>query len=177
MRTASSWSPLVLIVLFAAACTGTGPKRGGKDAKTQAAIDASRSTDAEPDVRDLSPRAVPQLCTVRFAYDRDLLDDKARTTLKANAEWLKAHPAMKVQIVGHCDQRGTIAYNLALGQRRASSVRDYYRSLGVAGDRVATISYGKERPLCPEDGESCWQRSRRAETLEVVAVSLAENQP
>jgi len=72
---------------------------------------------------------------------------------------------VKVQVAGHCDQRGTVEYNLALGQRRSKAVRDYYRSLGVAGHRVATISYGEEKLLCQEEDEACWGRNRRGETL------------
>jgi peptidoglycan-associated lipoprotein len=67
-------------------------------------------------------------------------------------------------VAGHCDERGTTAYNLALGQKRAKEVRDYYVSLGVDGGRLATISYGKEAPLCLESNEACWTRNRRAES-------------
>lgn len=84
--------------------------------------------------------------------------------LKANAAWLKSNAKVEVQIQGHCDERGTVAYNLALGQKRARAVRDYYRTLGVSMRRMSTISYGKEKPGCQESNEDCWRDNRRAET-------------
>lgn len=131
------------------------------------------SSGAEPDVRGEIARAVPELKEIRFAYDSDRLDEESRAVLKANAAWLKSKPGVLAQVAGHCDERGTVAYNLALGQRRARSVRDYYRALGVDGARVATISYGRERPLCREASEGCWARNRRAETLLVGGEPMA----
>ncbi len=85
-----------------------------------------------------------------FDYDASDLRDDARTNLSANAEWLKKYPSIQVLIEGHCDERGTSAYNLALGDRRANAARDYLESLGVASSRVRTVSYGKERPFCTD---------------------------
>jgi peptidoglycan-associated lipoprotein len=96
-----------------------------------------------------------------FDYDQSDLRDDARTALSANAEWLKRYPSIQVLIEGHCDDRGTSAYNLALGDRRANAARDYLDSLGVAASRVRTVSYGKERPFCTESTEDCWQQNRR----------------
>ena len=96
-----------------------------------------------------------------FDYDQSDLRDDARTALSANAEWLKRYPSIQVLIEGHCDERGTSAYNLALGDRRANAARDYLDSLGVAASRVRTVSYGKERPFCTESTEDCWQQNRR----------------
>jgi peptidoglycan-associated lipoprotein len=135
--------------------------------------EAARAYDAEPDVRDLATREIPELKTVRFTYDSDILDDSARAILRADAGYLKSHPEMKVQVAGNCDQRGTVAYNLALGQRRAAAVRGYYKALGVEPARVATISYGKERLLCADATEECWSRNRRAATLEVLSPNVA----
>jgi peptidoglycan-associated lipoprotein len=135
--------------------------------------DAARSMDMEPDVRDLATREVPELKTVHFTYDSDILDEGARATLKSNADYLRAHAELKVQVAGNCDQRGTVAYNLALGQRRAAAVRSYYKALGVGNARVATISYGKEKLLCSESNEACWERNRRAATLEVLSPAVA----
>jgi peptidoglycan-associated lipoprotein len=99
---------------------------------------------------------------VYFDFDKSDLRDDARARLSKNAEWLRAHPEFEVTIEGHCDERGTNAYNLALGQRRAAAAMDYLGSLGVAGSRMRTISYGEERPVCTESNESCWSRNRRA---------------
>jgi peptidoglycan-associated lipoprotein len=96
-----------------------------------------------------------------YDYDQSDLRDDARTALASNAEWLKRYPSIQVLIEGHCDERGTSAYNLALGDRRANAARDYLDSLGVAASRVRTVSYGKERPFCTESTEDCWQQNRR----------------
>jgi len=103
------------------------------------------------------------LRTIYFAYDSSELTDLARQSLRANGEWLKAHPEFGVVIEGHCDERGTIEYNLELGQRRASSVRDYLVTLGVARPRVRAVSYGEERPVGSGNDEAAWSRNRRAE--------------
>ena len=97
-----------------------------------------------------------------FDYDKADLRDDARAMLAANSDWLKKWPTVQVLIEGHCDERGTAAYNLALGDRRANAARDYLASLGVDGSRLKTVSYGKERPVCTESNEGCWQRNRRA---------------
>lgn len=99
---------------------------------------------------------------VHFAFDSYELDDEARATLRENAEWLQENSREKVEIEGHCDERGTVEYNLALGAKRARAVKDYLVSLGIAADRMTTISYGEELPLCTEHNEECWARNRRA---------------
>jgi peptidoglycan-associated lipoprotein len=101
---------------------------------------------------------------VPFDYDSAKLSDDALATLKANASVLKSNPDLIVRVAGHCDERGTVPYNLALGQKRANQVRDYYIQLGVEKNRIATISFGKEQPLCAESNEDCWAKNRRAET-------------
>ena len=98
---------------------------------------------------------------VFFAFDRSDLSPDARAVLKANAAWLKSNPAAKVQIEGHCDERGTVEYNLALGSKRAEAAKDYLSSLGIAADRMSVISYGEEIPVCKEQSESCWEKNRR----------------
>lgn len=102
------------------------------------------------------------LSDVYFAYDSTELSDNAREILRANADWLADNPGTNVEIEGHCDSRGTIEYNLALGAKRANAVRDYLVSLGVSSDRVTTISYGKELQICQEETETCWAENRRA---------------
>ena len=99
---------------------------------------------------------------VYFDLDKSDLKSDSRERLARNAEWLKSHPEFQVTIEGHCDERGTNEYNLALGERRASSARDYLVSLGVAAARVRTLSYGEERPVCTQLDESCWSQNRRA---------------
>jgi len=99
---------------------------------------------------------------VYFDFDKADLRTEAREQLQRNADWLKSHAGYLVTIEGHCDERGTNEYNLALGERRANAAKDYLVSLGVAAARVNTISYGEERPVCTESTEVCWQKNRRA---------------
>ncbi|HWP23027.1 MAG TPA: peptidoglycan-associated lipoprotein Pal [Candidatus Binatia bacterium] len=107
-----------------------------------------------------TPASSP-LKEIYFDFDRYDLRSDARETLKANAGWLKTNLSAVVQIEGHCDERGTTEYNLALGAKRAQAAKDYLVTLGVAAERLSTISYGKELPVCTEHTEACWQRNRR----------------
>ena len=103
------------------------------------------------------------LQTVMFDFDSSALRPDAMATLKDNAEKIKAGPGVIVQVAGHCDERGTQEYNLALGERRALAVRNYLIQLGVSGDRLVTISYGKEFPAVQGNNEAAWAQNRRAE--------------
>ncbi|MDG0816924.1 peptidoglycan-associated lipoprotein Pal [Bdellovibrio svalbardensis] len=102
------------------------------------------------------------LVTVHFGYDKSSLDASAKKEIAQNVEWMKKNSGAKVQIEGHCDSRGTIEYNVALGERRANAVKAYMVSLGVAADRLSTISYGKEKPVEAGDSEAAWAKNRRA---------------
>jgi len=102
---------------------------------------------------------------VFFGYDQSELSFEARTTLERQATWMKQYAAVTVTIEGHADERGTREYNLALGERRASSVRSYLMSLGVDASRINTISYGKERPAVPESTAAAWSQNRRSVTV------------
>jgi peptidoglycan-associated lipoprotein len=99
---------------------------------------------------------------VYFEYDESELSDDARDSLARNADLLKGQPQLQLLIEGHADERGTNEYNLALGERRANAVRSYLSSLGVGTERLRTLSYGEERPVCTESEESCWSQNRRA---------------
>lgn len=98
---------------------------------------------------------------VFFDLDEATIRADARGPLQKNAEWMKRWASTRVSVEGHCDERGTAEYNLALGERRANAVMEYLVSLGVASDRVAVVSKGKESPFCTESNESCWQQNRR----------------
>lgn len=111
--------------------------------------------------RGLGPEEGGVLKDVYFAYDSSDLNGEARDVLAANAEWLKENPRARTEIEGHCDERGTVEYNLALGSRRAKAAKDYLVSLGVSPGRLSTISYGEELPVCREAEESCFARNRR----------------
>ncbi|HWA88704.1 MAG TPA: peptidoglycan-associated lipoprotein Pal [Rhizomicrobium sp.] len=102
--------------------------------------------------------------TVHFDYDRYEITDEDRAVLQRQSAWLAKYPSVRVTVEGHCDERGTREYNLALGARRANAVKEYLVSLGVASGRLETISYGKERPMCTESSESCYAQNRRGVT-------------
>ena len=100
-----------------------------------------------------------------FAYDEATLKDEARALLSKSSDYLKRWSSVRFTIEGHADSRGTAEYNLALGGRRAAAVKDYLVSLGISGDRMVTVSKGKEQPLCTEENEACWQRNRRGHPI------------
>ena len=100
-----------------------------------------------------------------FDYDRASIRDDQRAALSENVAWLKANPRVKVTVEGHCVERGTAEYNLGLGERRAKAVKDYLLENGISGDRIATISYGKERPFVLGHDESAWKWNRRGHFL------------
>jgi len=104
----------------------------------------------------------PSLEDIHFDFDKYNIRDDAKEILRRNADWLKKNPAVKIQIEGHCDERGTNEYNLALGDRRAKATRDYLVSLGINPERISTISYGEERPLDSGHNEEAWAKNRRA---------------
>ena len=99
---------------------------------------------------------------VNYAFDSYALDATSKTVLNTNSDWLKANTAKNVQVEGHCDERGTNEYNLALGAKRAQSSFNYLRSMGVEASRLATISYGEELPLDPRHNEEAFAKNRRA---------------
>ncbi|MGQ9921440.1 MAG: peptidoglycan-associated lipoprotein Pal [Desulfobacca sp.] len=99
---------------------------------------------------------------VHFDFDQATLTPESRQILQKKAAFLQRHPEVQITIEGHCDQRGSSDYNLALGQRRADAVKTYLEDLGIAGNRLATVSYGKEQPLDPEMNEAAFARNRRA---------------
>ncbi len=107
------------------------------------------------------------LVTVYFEYDKAVLSQESRDALKNNADWMKKNAGVKLQVEGHCDNRGSIEYNLALGERRANAVVSYLKSLGVAGNRLSVISYGEEKPVVAGDSEQAWAKNRRANFLPV----------
>jgi peptidoglycan-associated lipoprotein len=131
----------------------TGPDVAALPPETPRAEDYS--------VTDASGEGGP-LADVHFEYDQANLSDEARGILEKHALWLQSHRDAKVTIEGHCDERGTTDYNLALGDKRARAARDYLVSLGVAGGRLVTVSLGKEKPLDPASNAAAWAKNRRA---------------
>lgn len=114
---------------------------------------------AAPSMEELFAREVKD---AYFEFDKSDIRPDARSALTETAGFLKSYPQVKVMIEGHCDERGSTEYNLALGDRRAQAAKDFLVSLGVASDRMQTVSYGKERPFCQEHNEDCYKQNRRA---------------
>lgn len=109
--------------------------------------------------------SLPQLSDVRFDFDQAGLNQAGRAALKSNVAVIKKLPAsVLVRVEGHCDDRGTVEYNIALGQRRANAIRSYYATAGIPKNRIETISFGEERPVCREESEDCWAQNRRGAT-------------
>ncbi len=104
---------------------------------------------------------------IHFPFDSDAITDEAREILDRNARWLEKHPEYGVIVEGHCDNRGSVEYNLALGARRAEAVKKYLVQLGIAPDRIQTISYGEERPIDDSNDPEAWAKNRRAEFKKV----------
>jgi len=98
---------------------------------------------------------------IHFEFDKYRLTDEAKEILAENARVLRNNSKVRITIEGHCDERGTVEYNLALGAKRAQAAKDYLVSLGIAANRLSTISYGEEVPVCKEQNEECWQKNRR----------------
>lgn len=122
---------------------------------------------AEPgvDAKERAMSAKESLQPIYFDFNRSSVRDDAKSVMKQNAEWLKSNPKAKIMIQGNCDERGTKEYNQALGQRRSVDAKKYLAAMGVDSGRMSIISFGKEKPVCTESAESCWQKNRRADFL------------
>ena len=149
MRT--SWKKITAIIFLSSfmALVGCSSKK-----KTQATNEAPMATTTDKTVEALS--------NVYFDYDSSTLRADTKSSLKANLAYLKGNATVEVQIEGHCDERGSTEYNLALGERRAKSVMDYLVGMGVSSARITTISYGKEKPIAMGHDEASWSQNRRA---------------
>ena len=181
MRRVQRSFPIVATALTLAIVVGCGPKRPpatgtGAPAppRGSSAGSGSEPVDTGPDIRPLDSDATSgadysdssgeggPLADIYFEYDQSALTDAARATLQQHAGWIKAHAGPRITVEGHCDERGTVEYNLALGDQRAQAARDYLVSLGVSRDRLTASSLGKERPLDPGHSESALAKNRRA---------------
>ena len=138
--------------------TGAGGAGRATAGRTDSAMGASR-----PAPRDFMENAA--LKDINFDFDKYDIRPADAKVLDANAAWLKTNAKSLLLIEGHCDERGTPEYNLALGERRAKAAMSYLTALGIQATRISIISYGEERPLCKERGEACWARNRRAHFL------------
>ncbi len=137
---------------------------GGVDTTTQ--VDNGNNTGMALELNgDSDSNRAGALKTVYFAYNSSAIEGDTRDALNNNAEFLKTNAAVKIQVEGHCDERGSVQFNLALGERRAKSVKDYLVAQGVASNRVSIISLGKEKPVSFGHDEESWSKNRRANFL------------
>jgi peptidoglycan-associated lipoprotein len=148
-------------------CQGDADCPAGKRCEAERCVPGARAGEGagkkEEGAGAVTPEcADPSAFTIRFGFDQASLTGDAQATLQKLADCLKKAPAKKVVVAGHCDERGTTQYNLALGARRAEAAKKYLADLG-SGGKIDTVSYGKERPLCSESTEECWARNRRDE--------------
>ncbi len=126
------------------------------------APEAKQEVVVEPPPPLPAPAPIVMLKDIYFDFDRYNIRSGDAAILNENIEWFRANPGKRMSIEGNCDERGTVEYNLALGQRRADATKEFLVKLGVDGMLLKTVSYGKEKPVCQEHNEGCWSRNRRA---------------
>ena len=150
-------------LLALAACTGNGTGTGTVEGSGGKAGNPGGGIDrASRDGAKVTFEAAGVSDTIYFDYDKTTLRPDALPTLQRIAGWMMQHPTVQIRIAGHADERGTREYNLALGDRRATTVRSYLVSLGIPAERLETMSYGKERPVAVGSDEASWAKNRRA---------------
>jgi peptidoglycan-associated lipoprotein len=171
----TGWLAIAAVLVLAAACSKkpaakTEPEPTPTPETTPAVVSVAPTPRPQP-----TPAATPSVLSepltklsgylnpVLFDLDKADIRPDAKDVLGANAEFLRKYPTIKVTVEGHCDERGTREYNMALAQRRASAAKEYLISLGIDASRLTLVSYGKERPFCTEHDETCWQKNRRAQ--------------
>lgn len=148
--------PLLIVLGLTISCSSSKKKESAES------VDGAAGSSVTYDSLGSDSGNIAGLQTVHFEYDKAILTNEARKILRKNAEWIRTNASSTMQVEGHCDQRGSIEYNLSLGERRANSVKSFLVSLGIEGRRLTTISYGKEKLLDPSDSEEAYSRNRRA---------------
>src|SRR4030066_940192 len=157
---------ILIIILTGVIVSGCAKKAvtkaEGETVAKPAAEEKAPAPKEEPIPAAVEEKKMLELKDAFFDFDKSLIRDDAKSPLQNNGEFLRANKNTKIVIEGHCDERGTNEYNLALGQRRAESAKRNLTNLGIDASRLSTISYGEERPFCKEQNETCWQSNRRA---------------
>jgi len=169
----SAWIVVLAAVVAAGAagCSGRSGSLFGKSGESGAGY-GEEGLASQPSIDQFEETGVVSgggaYVDVHFAFDSDRVDMDAQSAIQQNAAILQADPSRRVEIEGHTDDRGSSEYNLALGARRARAVRDALVSQGVSSDRMSTVSYGEELPLCREATESCWAQNRRVHIVDLT---------
>jgi peptidoglycan-associated lipoprotein len=139
--------------------TASGPG-GSADSSARVTVAAPAPPPKEPET-DYNQLFLQEVKDAYFDFNKADIRADARTALAQTADFLRKYPQIKATIEGHCDERGSTEYNITLGDRRATAVKNYLVQLGISADRLNTVSYGKEKPFCMESNETCWQTNRR----------------
>ncbi len=167
MRKLSLLAVVLLAMSIGLGCpksqTTGGPESGRDGTGTAGGEQGGAGGDGAQDRGDVGSGDARGLKTIYFDFDKYNLRDDARRQLEANADILRNNSDMNIMIEGHCDERGTDEYNLALGERRAQAARSYLESLGISASRINVLSYGEERPVAPGHDEESWALNRRGE--------------
>jgi peptidoglycan-associated lipoprotein len=167
MMKLNKYSTIAVVVFAAAGLMMGGCAKKTVNANGQANVGGMNAGKPETHgVNNMNGMAtMPADHSVYFDFDKSDITAKGAAILDANATWLNAHPQSAVTVEGNCDQRGTREYNLALGQRRADSVKAYLVAHGANAANITTVSFGKEKPVCEGTGENCWSQNRRADIV------------
>jgi len=170
MKKTRSTTKIIMVAMAATALLFAGCSKKvevspGADTNKVSNMGSSSSHASTGAMNPCNMNKKPSASSVYFGFDRSDLDAAARATLDGYAGWLNANRSMNITIEGNCDERGSREYNLALGQRRADSVRDYLSSRGVSAGRIDTVSFGEERAACKGSGEACWAQNRRGDIV------------
>ncbi len=169
MKTMKKWMGIMAVLVLALAMgAGCGSSKktikgeGGTGITNQTPSSIDNNGNGVPDDKETGTLSSSNLADIRFDFDRYEIRSQDRATLSRHGQWLTDNPGMRIMIEGHCDERGTVEYNLALGEKRARSAKDFLENYGVPASRLEMVSYGKERPLDPGHDESAWATNRRA---------------
>ena len=159
------WFAVAVLAAMMSGCVSRNARPGGDAEDRLSGGETGPRGSLGDEIAGHGPREDGPLRDVHFDYDRSDLRAEDRAILQANAQWLRDHSTANVEIEGHCDERGTGEYNMALGGKRADAVKSYLVALGIPAGRFSTISYGDELPLCREATQTCWARNRRAHSV------------
>jgi peptidoglycan-associated lipoprotein len=155
----------VVSAMAAALLVSCSSKKKATDAGSEGATSGApeiSNVDMNFDPTGTDSGTIQGLYTIHFPYDQSILDEDNKQKLSSNGDWVKGHANVVMQIEGHCDNRGSVEYNLALGERRAKAVKAYLVSMGVPADKLRVVSYGKEKPVAQGDTEEAYAKNRRA---------------
>lgn len=162
LRTLSSVGLLFFVVLLLSGCPKRAELAGEEEVKPATSIQEPPATGAPSAQQPAMAGKESPLKDIFFDFDKSTIRNDAKPDLNEDLQWLKATPTARITIEGHCDERGTAEYNLALGERRAKAARDYLVAAGINAKRLKTVSFGKERPFVLGHDESAWKWNRRA---------------